>query len=585
MPNSSQICMLDPKMRASLRHEVRRTGTLFIAQALVSLVAATLQSPSLAQSNQAAGGTPRIVEAEGMRLNVTTEPIAKVNGTKIDFELKFQIRADNQRVSKDLASNSTAVKLRSSPLSQADVILRPGKRESARVILALDTSGSMVMQSSRWNTTKFAAAKAGVVQFLESMSAGDSVEIITFDGNVQSVYPLTLESEQLRESRHQLGDNLKAAARAVEALRISADGSANFTSLYQAIEIGLLRAKRLETPNLVVITDGMDDTPERRAPGAGSDECSDEQGQYQTYVRQRELQIGQQAGFVRTFTIGVGDSDAAPCDLGWANMDTLHNISTSTGAGSGNAIRLQELEVDSNGKPSRDALQRALSETLNKIRENFVHDYVLQFRVDGAALQAGTAEPFRIEVRTVAPDGRAVNLPLEFTYQLPGTGKGDVGTPGAHGGFSRMIPRPADYAVGSTMSVLATVGNPTQKKPSEVPSFLPDFLRILFAIGLLALPPQVVRWYQRRKAERFSDAVVVRLERGSPHIGSICPNESRQPGGKGRMAFAAGDYAVVCPSCKTPHHIACWSMGNTNRCWRCRCQVRLSAAAMNHIDD
>ena len=44
--------------------------------------------------------------------------------------------------------------------------------------------------------------------------------------------------------------------------------------------------------------------------------------------------------------------------------------------------------------------------------------------------------------------------------------------------------------------------------------------------------------------------------------------------------FSAGDWAVVCPSCNTPHHISCWIVANAHRCWKCRTEVRLSDAAV-----
>jgi von Willebrand factor type A domain len=551
------------------------------------------------------------VSAGGMQLNVTAQPIASIasTDTPIEFELKFQLKAQERRVVQALGDKATLVKVGGVVLNSERVSLISGSKESAQVIVALDTSGSMILQDSVWSTTKLNAAKSGLTHFLSSMQLGDSVELLTFDKKVRSLYPRQLNEQELLVGNHKLGENLQLAVRAVDEINIvNNGGDSALTSLYDAIETGLVRANTVGAPNLLVITDGMEDSVKQRKPRAGATECTDVNGKYQSYVKARESQLIEKAGFVRIFTVAIGDASSKPCADGWADAESMGRLAAATSGGSGERIRLQDLKTDATGKPTKDALQEIFKSTLERVRESFNHDYVLRFKVDRSEFIANVARPIRIEVQAKSPDGKNVVLPLEFSWTLSGggaespvlnpsngaaqnaTGPGTVKTTT---GFSKLIPRLA-YEVSLSAKepqlMIATApvaGGEVAEMPVAQPPFVKILLLGLSCLGLLATIPKAIKKVEKRKAEKFADAVVARLNKGSPYIGKCCPNERRTGGLSNKDNFKAGDLAVVCPepSCRTPHHIACWAIGEAHKCWVCRKHVKLSAATMVKIDE
>jgi len=125
-----------------------------------------------------------------------------------------------------------------------------------------------------------------------------------------------------------------------------------------------------------------------------------------------------------------------------------------------------------------------------------------------------------------------------------------------------------------------TDGKPIFRK-ATVSSFLhvPDtlnyanisliYLLMLIPLGILTLIPGVFNKFAAAAEERKVNEAIMYLNRGSPLIGTQCPNESGSWGK--RFAFNEGDVLIICPNCQTPHHLTCWA-DNKFQCYNRACQ-------------
>ncbi|HEY4378418.1 MAG TPA: type II secretion system F family protein [Acidimicrobiales bacterium] len=115
------------------------------------------------------------------------------------------------------------------------------------VVLAVDLSGSMGDDGS------LSAAKAGLSQLVAGLRPNDKVAVLGFDGDVTVTQPLTTDHA--------------AATAAIEALAAPRNGQ---TALYDALRksASLLQADPTLEPNVVLVSDGPDDSSTATVSGA-----------------------------------------------------------------------------------------------------------------------------------------------------------------------------------------------------------------------------------------------------------------------------------------------------------------------------
>ena len=65
---------------------------------------------------------------------------------------------------------------------------------------------------------------------------------------------------------------------------------------------------------------------------------------------------------------------------------------------------------------------------------------------------------------------------------------------------------------------------------------------------------------------------IVKLGGNSALVGVACPNEGTAAGRV--YLFKEGDVVLICPNCKTPHHLSCWTF-NEHQCMQRTCEVEL----------
>lgn len=468
--------------------------------------------------------------------------------TRPEIRLRFLIRRDDKRpfdgqlakridahVEGEEGSNS-----RDWPVTIGPADLVTSTPEASSAMLLLDMSGSMSAGTDTANAhsvDKLSAAKSAIGDFLERLQPADKVGIMAFDEQPWEKPVFSLSADK------------SAARAAVDAVQVTYPG-ANYTGLYDAIQSGVRKARELGVHNVVILTDGMEDTPHFRS-------LSEEQRRAEK--SRREKQIGEEAAQngIYIYSVGIGNRAAQPAvggdttnlpDVAFVDCDTLDHISGATHAGKCHYIDMPELaRTSGNSAEYHSMLAERISGILTEIGKTFHFDYSLTLRLDPQSLRK---------------DGRSHKVDVNFNLE--------------DARLTASIPYVWDVAGGETSFGPPVVRVEHFYKTNKIPV---GTAAIIYGFGisvlaLLAIPHWLMNLIADMEERRAVRKAVKIVARDSLLIGKECPNEERRT--IRDLRIREGDAVIICPNpdCGRVYHLSCWH-GNGDKCWVRVCPGRM----------
>ncbi len=482
--------------------------TLFVACFLLPLRVPLAQSPTPALTR-----TADEVNKEGYLLKPSGMATNEWPVLRVDFSIE---RAD-QSVFKNLTIADVEPKIDGKRIAtqEGDLTLKDSKRSG--VFVLLDGSGSM----TAGGIDKLRAAKQGLKTLIDNLDAIDRVGLIVFDEEPRVLVNATADREKVKQE--------------IENFTIRKEKS-RFTRLYDAVDFGLQRAKDDSIENLLLISDGWEDTPETRSLSAP---------ELETLKRDRERRITEfsRNNNIRVFTVAIGDENGK--GLNYVDRDALNNISKGANGGAAAYIELtagtQTLD--------QDYLLGRLQQTLSDLRQSFGYSYSLIVRVD-ESLHSAAAKDHKLWVGFTVGDNPRIQLPIEYTYALQASGAPVVIT----------------VAVQQAIFISSAPRTVTWQQLLFI-----YFLLLLILIGL-AFVPSVIKTLRTGGQSLRLRKAIVKVGSRSSMVGVPCPNEKTAAGRS--YLIKEGDIVMVCPNCHTPHHLSCWAFSG-HRCMQRNCETEL----------
>jgi hypothetical protein len=417
-----------------------------------------------------------------------------------------------------LKFSDIGIKFDGQPVRQG--MLTPAKGDPVRVIVLIDGSGSMDHGVDGVN--KLAAAKAALLPFIDSLNGEDAISVFAFDSRPE--YPVSdggsLGSAKQRVSGFQLSQDFCDGG---ELCRMHTD-------LYGAVDRLLDYAGSRKIQNLIIVSDGMQDTREWRDKS---------ESQRAAAKREWEGKLGAKArdNRVRVFTIAIGDNHAAPGALEYVDSETLKRISDGSSDGDhydedlpGLLTRAQESSTS-----YQDLLTEDLKKIFAKARQSISYDY----RLD-------------LNLGSFPHDGREHVLEMVFP-----TGDASSSFPAVRYPLSWRPDQPRPEAAKPEMFRVFLAHPGPAVRPTSIGSI---YVTSLGVLGVLAVIPifylKAQRASYRRAQERIVASSVIIVQKNSSYVGQTCPNDSTKP-------ISPGDVIVVCPQCGRAHHLGCWVFANS----------------------
>jgi formylglycine-generating enzyme required for sulfatase activity/Mg-chelatase subunit ChlD len=332
------------------------------------------------------------------RESYSLKPAALISDDWPSLRFNFSIERDGPTSGgaaplKKLRASDVSVTLDERLVTVTESDLRLSETAPARILILLDDTGSM-----RLGVDKFSAAKRAILAFIDGLGPDDVVSFATFGDSIKIV----VEPTNNRALLHAAVNNLVP--------RASPD-----TRLYDAVEYGVRQAQLNDLHNIVIISDGWEDSPETQRLGETA--LADYKRERERSITKRAREVG-----VRIFTIAVGDERGAGLDH--VDRVSLSNISGATNGGVAVYIDLPELAARAGGNRARyqEILSDRLSQSLESLRQPFYQSYALILRLGQMAQRDGKLHTLRIVV-SVGDDSTRVVLPLEYIFEW---GAGDT---------------------------------------------------------------------------------------------------------------------------------------------------------------
>jgi hypothetical protein len=323
--------------------------------------------------------------------------------------------------------------------------------------------------------------------------------------------------------------------------------NAQNTRLYDGVERAINSAKSAGVRNVVLMSDGWEDTSESR-------ELIKDQSKWAAYKQDREQRIAdlsRRTG-VRVFTVALGDKDGT--GLAFVDFEALESISKGTDGGTCSYVDLPDITAKAKG--DLDAYRRLFRETLANVFANIGqsvrYDYSLNLRLGDAAVRDDREHLINLDF-TIG----AERLPAVITYTWKGTAADDV---------------PAV----TSRRVLPGILISTPAASATRPRLAAIFVVMLVVLSLMAGVPALGRRLLVKSDEAEARKSIVSVAPRSKFVGAECPNE--RVGLGGGFLIKPGDVIVVCGACGSAHHIGCWHM-NRDTCWNRACEHETKISA------
>ena len=504
----------DQKYRSRVR---RAVIALFALNLLLPREVLVAQGPTAPVANPSASiaRTAEEVNKEGYSLKPTGVATNEWPNVRIDFSIE---RADHT-IFKNLTTADVAAKVNDAGITVREGDLKMTESQDPGLLVLLDGSGSM----EATGVDKFKAAKQGLKTLVDRLDAHQRVGLIVFDEEQRLIVSPTSDKEKVKQE--------------IDKLTIRRDKS-GFTRLYDAVDYGLKQATN-QVKNLLIISDGWEDTPETRS-------LSPQELQNFKRKREEELTNYSRKEDIRVFTIAIGNEHGE--GLTYVDRPALDNLSKGANGGSAAYIELTP-ELGANAWQESYLLGR-LQQTLNDLRQSFRYSYSLTLRID-QPVQRSAAEQ-KLWVGFTVGENPRIQLPIECTYALPASGEG--------------VP------VIKTVKLQPAIFIQSASRDVKWQQLLFIYLALLSTLAILSCLPAVGKTLLRGTESLRLNKAVVTVDDKSPLIGVACPNEGTAAGRA--YLIKEGDVVVVCPNgkCRTPHHLSCWAF-NEHRCMQRNCET------------
>jgi Mg-chelatase subunit ChlD len=518
-----------------MRRRRTRAGEALLIALLVGVV---VPAASRAQETASPGDAPVAPASEAPK--TPTISVEGIDGEirAGDYALKIvgldtstwpDVRLDFSVVNRANASFNglTAAGIRAvhdgKPLTIRDEDLRLKRGGPADVLLMIDGSGSM--KSRGVGISKLGAARGALLTFVDQLGPEDRAAFGFFDESPSVVVGLTRDKAALKEAIATFTPRREEG---------------RFTRLYDAVDFALEQARLNRIANVVIMSDGWEDSPVSQQL-AGSPE---ELAVFKTQREQQVVERSRRAG-VRIFTIAIGDKNGK--GLAFVDYDALAHMSQGSDGGTVDYIDLPELEQKAKGniEEYKKLFLESLRGVFDRIGRSMHYDYSLTLHLEDAPKD--DAEHL-INIDFTVEQER---LPGVLAYTWKGTAGGDAvpivtesrALPGV------LIAQPREAATRPRLAVI--------------------FFALLVVLLALALVPVLIGFVATSGAVSRLRKAIVTVGGRSPLAGRECPNE--RDGLGGQYLIKAGDVVVVCPACNTPHHLGCWQL-NRDVCWNRACE-------------
>lgn len=503
------------KLRGAGRFPGRRLPSL-----LFCMIAILQPSSTIAQSVEK-GSTPTATVhlTEVKEAGYSLKPTGLATAEWPLLRLDFSIEREDHTPFRNLSLADVQPKIDGQPLAVRDGDLRLRENEAAEVLLLLDGSGSM----SGHGVEKLRAAVAALKTLINDLRPTDRVALAAFDQEPRMIVPLSADKQLILSE--------------IENFKIRPERS-KFTRLYGAVDFALVEAKKQNIRNVIVISDGCEDTPESRAlsPAALSQYKHEQEQALADFSRKNDI---------RVYTVAIGDEHGS--GLNYVDRATLANISAGASGGRGAYIELTAAMGDAAWQESY--LRNRLQQTFDDVRQSFRYSYSLMVHLDET--RPRDALEHKLWVGFTIGDSPRVQLPVEYTFVWPSSGPPVV--------KAVVLQRPIFI----------------QSAPRSVKwrQLLLIYSALLAGLTALACLPALGRRFMGQgEARRLGHAIQI-VDGRSPFLGAVCPNE----GAAGRpYLIQEGDVVVICPQpeCQTAHHLDCWCF-NHHQCMNRICEFKM----------
>lgn len=288
---------------------------------------------------------------------------------RFDFSIERHDPLGGESVSfRALRASDVSVTLDGQQVVVRESDLRVRETDPAGVLILVDETGSMLAEGG--GVTRMSAAKRALADFIEELNPSDVVGLIGFGDKVNNVVKPTSDKSLLRNGVNLFGQRV-----------------ANHIRLYDAVEYGLEQARLNNIRNIIIISDGGEDSPEVRPLGVTG--LSD-------YKRRREQRIARLAreSRVSIFTIAIGGEGVS-----------LSNIAESSNGGGSTYIDLPALASLSSDDLRRypELVTARISRALERFRQHIQNSYSLNIRLGQSAHRDDNEHMLRIAVLVGRP--------------------------------------------------------------------------------------------------------------------------------------------------------------------------------------
>lgn len=401
---------------------------------------------------------------------------------------------------------------------KSDALQKAKDSEGVKILFAIDKSGSMTPKTG---PNKLEAAKDALNHFVSKLSENDEVAISAFGIDYSQILPLTKVKEKSR-----ITDTINGLT--------APDGSTNF---YDGVQKAIDQAEKLGIKNIIFLSDGKEDNASFKV--LGDSEKKDEKGR-----REKDLSGKLNQKGIRFFAVAIGNPDTAKSNTEeFVDYDSMKRIAEPT-QGTAQLVDLPEIERKTKGnkEETRKEIAESLKDQLAEIKKALKFSYALVLDLPKDSKKSG-----ELLLKFNITDGKKT-WKQETTY------------PYTTGGDGRPI-----FEKARVMPFILS----SATKNLNYGNISLIYLLMLIPLGILSLIPGIFNKFAAAAEERQVNEAIMRLNQGSPLIGTQCPNESGSWGK--RFAFSEGDTLIICPQCKTPHHLTCWAE-NKFQCMNRLCQ-------------
>lgn len=404
----------------------------------------------------------------------------------------------------------------------SDALTKSKESDPVKVLFVIDRSGSMIS-----GTDKLAAAKDALRHFISKLNPNDQISLSTFAETTENVLPLTKK------------ENFSTIDSAIDG--IVANGK--FTLLYDAVDEALRTAEQNGIKNILFLSDGKEDRK-------GFKELSLTEQNSEKRQREGSLTSDLNKKGIRFFSVAIGDPNANPETDAFVDYESMKNISTPT-QGVSELIDLPKIDTEAGGnsETKKEKIADRLKETLAEMKKLFKFAYSLRLDIPKSRMKDGG----NLELKFNVSDGKtnwkqSISYPYTVLNGVPAFSK-------AKTSVAEFIVIPNQLNLGQNLLIYSL---------------------LLVPLLFLSMIPPVINLFTNLAESRRIGQSIMTLRTGSNLIGGQCPNEGGNWGR--RFAFREGDTVIICPSCRTPHHLTCWEE-NKSQCMSRVCGSRFEIPA------